>query len=204
MNPTITNSFMELIFGTHNNNKLIEIHKLLPSGYMLKSLTDLNYDSEIEETGLTLEENALIKARTIFNTFKKDCFADDSGLEVSALGGKPGVFSARYAGNHRNAEDNTQKILREMKGITDRQAQFRTVIALIVEGTEYLFEGNIKGEISNSPLGQNGFGYDPIFIPEGYHKTFAELGDTIKNTISHRAIATQNFLNGLNQLKKSQ
>jgi XTP/dITP diphosphohydrolase len=185
---------MELIFGTHNNNKLIEIHKLLPSGYMLKSLTDLNYDSEIEETGLTLEENALIKARTIFNTFKKDSFADDSGLEVSALGGKPGVFSARYAGNHRNAEDNTQKILREMKGITDRQAQFRTVIALIVEGTEYLFEGIIKGEISNSPLGQNGFGYDPIFIPEKQPLTFAQLTLYEKNKISHRSRAFEKLV----------
>ena len=194
MNPTITNSVMELIFGTHNNNKLIEIHKLLPSGYMLKSLTDLNYDSEIEETGLTLEENALIKARTIFNTFKKDCFADDSGLEVSALGGKPGVFSARYAGNHRNAEDNTQKILREMKGITDRQAQFRTVIALIVEGTEYLFEGIIKGEISNSPLGQNGFGYDPIFIPANQPLTFAQLTLYEKNKISHRSSAFEKLV----------
>jgi XTP/dITP diphosphohydrolase len=133
---------------------------------MLKSLTDLNYDSEIEETGLTLEENALIKARTIFNTFKKDCFADDSGLEVSALGGKPGVFSARYAGNHRNAEDNTQN----------------------------LFEGIIKGEISNSPLGQNGFGYDPIFIPEKQPLTFAQLTLYEKNKISHRSRAFEKLV----------
>ncbi len=185
---------MELIFGTHNKNKIIEINKLLPFSFVLKSLTDLNYNSKIEETGTTLEENALIKARTIFNTFKKDCFADDSGLEVSALEGKPGVFSARYAGSHRNAEDNIQKILGELKGVNDRQAQFRTVIALILGGTEYLFEGIIKGEISNSPLGQNGFGYDPIFIPEKQPFTFAQLTLSEKNKISHRSMAFEKLV----------
>ena len=185
---------MELIFGTHNKNKITEINKLLPYSFVLKSLTDLNYNSKIEETGTTLEENALIKARTIFNTFKKDCFADDSGLEVSALEGKPGVFSARYAGSHRNAEDNTQKILGELKGVNDRQAQFRTVIALILGGTEYLFEGIIKGEISNSPLGQNGFGYDPIFIPEKQPFTFAQLTLSEKNKISHRSMAFEKLV----------
>ena len=185
---------MELIFATHNNNKVLEINKLLPSGYVLNSLTDLNYDSEIEESGVTLEENALIKARTIFNTFKKDCFAGDSGLEVSALEGKPGVYSARYAGNHKNAEDNTQKILLELKGVNDRQAQFRTVIALIIGGTECLFEGIIKGEISNQPMGHNGFGYDPIFIPEKQPLTFAQLTLSEKNKISHRSRAFQKLV----------
>ena len=180
---------MELIFGTHNNNKVEEIIKLLPSGYVLKSLTDLNFNTEIEESGTTLEENALIKATTIFNVFKKDCFADDSGLEVFALGGKPGVYSARYAGNQKNAKDNTRKILGELKGVNDRRAQFRTVIAFILGGTEYLFEGIIKGEISASPKGQNGFGYDPIFIPEKHRLTFAQLTLSEKNKISHRSRA---------------
>ena len=194
MNPIITNSFMELIFGTHNRNKIIEINKILPSGFLLKSLTDLNYNSKIEETGTTLEQNAFIKVRTIFKTFKKDCFADDSGLEVSALGGKPGVYSARYAGSHRNAEDNTQKILEELKGVNDRQAQFRTVIAMVLGGAEYLFEGIIKGEISNRPLGKNGFGYDPIFIPEKQRLTFAQMTLTEKNKISHRSRAFEKLI----------
>ena len=136
----------------------------------------------------------MIKARTIFKTFKKDCFADDSGLEVSALGGKPGVYSARYAGSHRNAEDNTQKILEELKGVNDRQAQFRTVIAMVLGGAEYLFEGIIKGEISNRPLGKNGFGYDPIFIPEKQRLTFAQLTLTEKNKISHRSRAFEKLI----------
>lgn len=185
---------MELIFGTHNDNKVKEINSLLPSGYIIKSLTDLGYNTEIEESGTTLEENALIKAKTIFNTFKKNCFADDSGLEVFALGGKPGVYSARYAGNHKNAEDNTDKILHELKGINDRQAQFRTVIALIFEGSEYLFEGIIKGKISTMPLGRNGFGYDPIFIPEKHQLTFAQLKLNEKNKISHRSRAFQKLV----------
>ena len=165
----------------------------------MKSLTDLNYDTEIEESGSTLEENALIKARTIFDTFKKNCFADDSGLEVFALGGKPGVYSARYAGYQKNAMDNTNKILDELKGIEDRQAQFRTVIALIFKGTEYLFEGIIKGQIAQTPIGQNGFGYDPVFIPEGYQQTFAELATDVKNKISHRANAIEKLLHFLNE-----
>ena len=185
---------MELIFGTHNHNKVEEINKLLPPNFTVKSLTDLKYDSEIEESGTTLEENALIKAKTIFNTFKKNCFADDSGLEVFALGGKPGVFSARYAGNQKNTEDNTNKILHELKGIDDRKAQFRTVIALIFDGTEYLFEGIIKGEISPSPRGLNGFGYDPIFIPKKHHVTFAQLTLSEKNKISHRSRAFQKLI----------
>ena len=172
---------MELIFGTHNQNKVEEINKLLPLNFTVKSLTDLNYYSEIEESGKTLEENALIKAKTIFNTFKKNCFSDDSGLEVFALGGKPGVYSARYAGKQKNTEANTKKILQELKDIDNRQAQFRSVIALIFNETEYLFEGIIKGEISPSPRGRNGFGYDPIFIPEKQHFTFAQLTLSEKN-----------------------
>ena len=185
---------MELIFGTHNSNKVKEISKLLPLNFSVKSLTDLNYNSEIEESGLTLEENALIKAKTVFNTFKQNCFADDSGLEIFSLGGKPGVYSARYAGSQKNAKDNTNKILYELEGIDDRQAQFRTVIALIFNGTEYLFEGIIKGEISITPMGNNGFGYDPIFIPENHNVTFAQLTLSEKNKISHRSRAFQKLI----------
>ena len=185
---------MELIFGTHNLNKVEEINKLLPPNFAVKSLTDLNYYSEIEESGKTLEENALIKAKTIFNTFKKNCFSDDSGLEVFALGGKPGVYSARYAGKQKNTEANTKKILQELKDIDNRQAQFRSVIALIFNETEYLFEGIIKGEISHSPRGRNGFGYDPIFIPEKHHVTFAQLTLLEKNKISHRSKAFEKLI----------
>ena len=180
---------MQLIFGTHNQNKVEEITKILPSGYVIKSLTDLNFNTEIEESGTTLEENALIKATSIFNIFKKDCFADDSGLMVNALGGRPGVLSARYAGNQKIAKDNTDKLLSELKGVNDRRAQFKTVIALILGGNKYLFEGVIKGEISTSPKGQYGFGYDPIFIPEKHELTFAQLTMHEKNKISHRARA---------------
>ena len=185
---------MQLIFGTHNQNKVEEISKILPSGYIIKSLTDLNFNSEIEESGTTLEENALIKATTIFNIFKKDCFADDSGLMVNALGGRPGIFSARYAGNKKIAEDNTNKLLSELKGVEDRRAQFKTVIALILGGNKYLFEGVIKGEISTSPKGQDGFGYDPIFIPEKYELTFAQLTMHEKNKISHRSRAFKKLI----------
>ena len=185
---------MQLIFGTHNQNKVEEIAKILPSGYTIKSLTDLNFNSEIEESGTTLEENALIKATTIFNIFKKDCFADDSGLMVNALGGRPGVFSARYAGNKKIAKDNTNKLLSELKGVEDRRALFKTVIALILEGNKYLFEGVIKGEISTSPKGQDGFGYDPIFIPEKHELTFAQLTMHEKNKISHRSRAFKKLI----------
>lgn len=185
---------MQLIFGTHNQNKVEEIAKILPSGHIIKSLTDLNFNSEIEESGTTLEENALIKATTIFNIFKKDCFADDTGLMVNALGGRPGVFSARYAGNKKIAKDNTNKLLSELKGVEDRRALFKTVIALILEGNKYLFEGVIKGEISTSPKGQDGFGYDPIFIPEKYELTFAQLTMHEKNKISHRSRAFKKLI----------
>jgi len=185
---------MELIFATHNDNKVKEINKLLPPGYLVKSLTDLKYDAKIEELGSTLEENALIKARTIFNAFKENCFADDSGLEVYALGGKPGVYSARYAGNQKKPEENNKKILHELKDLNYRQAQFRTVIALIFNKTEYLFEGIIKGKISETPLGHNGFGYDPIFIPEKEKLTFSQLTLSEKNKISHRSRAFQKLV----------
>ena len=185
---------MELIFGTHNENKVEEINGLLPTDFIVKSLTELKFETKIDETGSSLEENALIKARVIFNTFKKNCFADDSGLEVSALGGKPGVHSARYAGNQKNAQDNMSKLLHELKDLTDRKSQFRTLIALILNGREYLFEGIGKGKIIYTPQGEKGFGYDPIFVPEKYTTTFAQMSLYEKNKISHRSIAFQKLV----------
>ena len=185
---------MELIFGTHNENKVEEINGLLPTDFIVKSLTELKFETEIDETGSSLEENALIKARVIFNTFKKNCFADDSGLEVSALGGKPGVHSARYAGNQKNAQDNMSKLLYELKDLSDRKSQFRTLIALILNGREYLFEGIVKGEIIYTPQGEKGFGYDPIFVPQKYTTTFAQMSLYEKNKISHRSRAFQKLV----------
>ena len=190
---------MELIFGTHNENKVEEINGLLPTDFIVKSLTELKFETKIDETGSSLEENALIKARVIFNTFKKNCFADDSGLEVSALGGKPGVHSARYAGNQKNAQDNMSKLLHELKDLTDRKSQFRTLIALILNGREYLFEGIVKGKIIYTPQGEKGFGYDPMFYPKGYSESFAELNSLEKNKISHRGVALKKLMEELNK-----
>ncbi len=188
---------MELIFGTHNPNKVEEIRTLLPSHYKIKSLSDLGFDTAIEETGSTLEENALIKARAIYNTFHKNSFADDSGLEVMALGGAPGVFSARYAGSQKNSQDNMSKLIQKLMDVENRQAQFRTVIALIIDRKEYLFEGIVKGNISKMALGQNGFGYDPIFIPENHTISFAQMTLGKKNKISHRSKAFQKLVDFL-------
>ncbi|MDC1031418.1 non-canonical purine NTP diphosphatase [Flavobacteriaceae bacterium] len=194
---------MKLIFATHNQNKVEELKKLVPSHFSILSLTDINCHKEIEETGSTLEENAIIKANFIKYKYGLHCFSDDSGLEIDTLNGAPGVYSARYAGEAKNNEENIKKVWEKLKGNPNTKAQFRTVIAASFDKNIQLFEGIVKGNIIFEKRGQGGFGYDPIFIPEGYDKTFAELDDTIKNTISHRAIATQNFLNGLNQLKKS-
>jgi len=185
---------MELIFGTHNQNKVEEINTLLPDHYRLWSLTELGHETEIEETGSSLEENALIKVRAIHNIYGKNTFADDSGLEVSALKGTPGVYSARYAGIQKNAQHNMDKLLNELKGIKNRQAQFRTVIALIFNKQEYLFEGIVKGNISIMAEGQNGFGYDPIFIPENQPLSFAQMSLSEKNKISHRSRAFEKLV----------
>ncbi len=158
------------------------------------SLSDINCHDEIPETGTTLEENALMKARYIKEKFGFDCFADDTGLEVDALGGAPGVFSARYAGEACNPQDNMEKMLRVLQGKKNRKARFRTVIVLLLNGEQHSFEGEIKGEIIEEKRGTAGFGYDPIFLPDGYDKTFAELGDDIKNKISHRAVATKKLV----------
>lgn len=162
-------------------------------------MKDINCYADIPETADTLEGNALLKARYIFENYQLDCFADDTGLEVEALNGAPGVYSARYAGDAHNSEANMKKLLQDMEGIENRKAQFRTVFALIINGKEHLFEGIVKGEITKHRHGTSGFGYDPVFIPEGYTQTYAEMGNELKNKISHRALAANKLCNFLSK-----
>lgn len=185
---------MKLIFATHNKNKAKEVSSLMPDFIELLSLDDINFHAEIEENASTLEGNALLKAKTIFEKTGINCFADDSGLLVDALNGAPGVYSARYAGNQKSDEDNMQKLLHELQNKLDRNAHFKTVMALIIDGKEYLFDGKIEGKIISEKLGTNGFGYDPIFVPDGYTETFAQLDYETKNKISHRARALKKLL----------
>ena len=185
---------MQLIFATHNKNKLKEVNSLIPKSIELLSLDDINFNSEIEETASTIEGNALLKAKTIFQKTNINCFADDSGLIVDALNGEPGVFSARYAGIQKNDDANMNKLLENLHYETNRNAHFKTIMALIIGGKEYLFEGKIEGKIITKKLGTNGFGYDPIFIPNGYNETFSQLDAETKNTISHRAKALKKML----------
>ncbi|MDR1879497.1 MAG: non-canonical purine NTP diphosphatase [Tannerellaceae bacterium] len=180
---------MELVFTTHNRHKLDEVRKILSRKVDLISLDEIGCFDDIPETASTLEGNALLKARYVKERYGYDCFADDTGLEVEALGNAPGVYSARYAGDAQDAEANMNRLLDEMRGEENRNARFRTVIALILDSGEYLFEGIINGTIITAKRGTAGFGYDPIFVPCRYTKTFAELGDDIKNGISHRSQA---------------
>jgi len=184
----------KIVFATNNKHKLDEIRKISEGKLEILSLNDINCRTDIPETGTTLEENALIKARFVKDNFGYDCFADDTGLEVKALDGAPGVYSARYAGEDCRAEDNIRKLLTNLEGISDRRAAFRTVIALLISDEQYFFEGAIHGKIIDEKRGESGFGYDPVFVPDGYEQTFAELGEDIKNNISHRAIATTKLI----------
>lgn len=182
----------KLVFATNNPHKLEEIRAILGSKLEILSLADIRCDADIPETAETLEGNALIKAHYVYDNYKLDCFADDTGLEVDALHGLPGVHTARYAYPDRHdPEANMIKLLEALRENNDRNARFRTVIALIEKGKEHLFEGVVEGVIAREKSGTQGFGYDPVFIPEGNSKTFAELGEDIKNTISHRARAVQ-------------
>ena len=182
----------KLVFATNNPHKLEEIRAILGSKLEILSLADIGCDADIHETAETLEGNALIKAHYVYDNYKLDCFADDTGLEVDALHGLPGVHTARYAYPDRHdPEANMIKLLEALRENNDRNARFRTVIALIEKGKEHLFEGVVEGVIAREKSGTQGFGYDPVFIPEGNIKTFAELGEDIKNTISHRARAVQ-------------
>lgn len=180
---------MKLLFATSNQNKAKEIRAVLPAGIELLTLKDIELNEDIPETSATIEGNAIQKANYILDNFQIDCFADDTGLEVNALNGEPGVHSARYAGEHRNDNDNMNLLLSKLEGSTDRSARFKTVIALTINGELFKFEGIVNGTILNEKRGKNGFGYDPIFEPENCGKTFAELDLKEKNTMSHRARA---------------
>lgn len=180
----------KLVFATNNAHKLEEIRAILGDKVEILSLNDINCHADIPETADTLEGNAKLKAAYIYTNYGLDCFADDTGLEVEALNGAPGIYSARYAGGQgHDSEANMKKLLTEMAGKINRNAQFRTAICLIEKGNKHLFEGIVKGRIIEAKRGNSGFGYDPVFIPEGYNETFAEMGNAEKNKISHRARA---------------
>lgn len=189
-----------LVFATNNTHKLDEVRNITGNLVNIVSLSDINCHDDIPETADTLEGNALLKARYIKEKFGYDCFADDTGLEVEVLNGAPGVYSARYAGPGHDAEANMNKLLKEMEGKENRKARFRTVIALILDNKEYLFEGIVNGTIIAEKTGSEGFGYDPIFVPENCTETFAEMGNDMKNKISHRAEATRKLTNFLSTL----
>lgn len=191
---------MKIVFATNNKHKLDEVRKIVAGKIEIVSLEEIGCHDDIPETADTLEGNALLKANYIKNKFGLDCFADDTGLEVEALNNAPGVYSARYAGIAHDSEANMKKLLIELEGKENRKAHFRTAIALIRENETHLFEGIVNGRIGTEKKGDNGFGYDPVFIPEGYTQTFAELGDEIKNNISHRAEAVRKLNDYLSTL----
>lgn len=189
---------MKLVFATNNAHKLEEIQEMLGNQHEIISLKDIQCNEDIPEEQDTLEGNALQKARYIHDKYGYDCFADDTGLEITALGNAPGVYSARYAGTAHDSEANMQKVLREMEGVTNREARFRTVIALILDNRECLFEGVVNGEMLTSKHGHEGFGYDPIFRPAGFTASFAEMPLHAKNEISHRGQAVRELCQFLN------
>ena len=191
---------MELVFATNNAHKLEEVRQILGDRFKVLSLNDIDCHDDIPETGDTFQDNALQKARYVKEHYGYDCFADDTGLEVKALGGAPGVHSARYAGDH-DSEANMTKLLSELEKKTDRSAQFRTVIALILNGQEVLFEGIVTGKIAHERhYGDGGFGYDPLFVPDGYTETFSQMSSQGKNLISHRGRAVRKLADYLKQL----
>lgn len=193
---------MKIVFATNNPNKLKEIQSLIPKEIEIISLKEIGCNEDIPETGDTLEANAFQKAHYIKDNFNYDCFADDTGLEIDELNGDPGVYSARYAGPERNANANMNKVLNELKGKKNRKAQFRTAIALILKGEEHLFEGKVEGYISKDKKGNEGFGYDPIFIPENNIRSFAQMSMQEKGAISHRGRAVKKLVTYLNNLSK--
>lgn len=192
---------MKLVFASNNKNKIAEIQSMLPENIQILSLEDINCIEDIPETADTIEGNAVLKADYVTTKYGYDCFADDTGLEVNALNGEPGVYSARYAGEQKNADDNMNKLLDELKNQENRSAQFKTVIALNLNGKQQLFTGIAKGSITKNKMGTNGFGYDPIFKPENFAETFAELPLATKNQIGHRGKAVQQLIDYLNTIK---
>ena len=193
---------MKLVFATNNVNKLKEVQEMLPNSIELLSLKDIHCFDEIDETATTLEGNARLKASYITAKFGYNCFADDTGLEVESLNMKPGVYSARFAGEPSNSENNMQKLLHELNGKENRKAQFRTAICLNLDGKQFLFEGICKGEILAEKQGEKGFGYDPIFQPKGYQQSFATMQRNEKNKISHRGLAVEKLITFLVTYKK--
>lgn len=185
---------MKLVFASNNKNKIIEIQNMLPNHIQIMSLEEINCFEEIPETANTIEGNAILKANYVTQRYDYPCFADDTGLEVETLDGAPGVYSARYAGEHKNAQDNMDKLLTELENKTNRKAQFKTVICLNINGEQHLFTGIASGEITLERKGNEGFGYDPIFKPSGFEKTFAEISLAEKSIISHRGIATKKLI----------
>lgn len=190
---------MKLVFATNNRHKLDEVRAIVGDRIEILSLNDIGCHDDIPETADTLQGNALIKARYIYEKYGADCFADDTGLEVEELGGEPGVYSARYADEECSSEANMKKLLHNLKGKKNRNAQFRTVIALIIDGEEKLFNGIVKGSITEEKRGDSGFGYDPIFVPEGFSESFAQMSSEQKNSISHRYRATRRLSDYLNE-----
>ncbi len=191
---------LELIFASGNQHKIGELRKILPGHIQLLSLIDLQHPEDLEESQSTFEGNARQKAEFIYRKFEKNCFADDSGLEVETLNGAPGIYSARYAGDEKNDANNVKKLRQTLAGETNRKANFRTVICLILNGEVFIFEGVVYGQIAPKPKGNSGFGYDPIFIPDGYAKTFAEMTSEEKNRISHRALAVGKLVDFLTKI----
>lgn len=191
----------KLVFATNNAHKLSEVTGILGDRMEILSLNDINCHADIPETAETLEGNARIKSQFIVDHFQLNCFADDTGLEVEALNAAPGVYSARYAGENNDSEANIQKLLKNLKGAENRKARFRTVISLMLDGKEYQFEGIVNGKITTEKYGENGFGYDPVFIPDGYEQTFAQLGTDVKNQISHRARAVNKLCEFLKNIQ---
>ena len=192
---------MKIVFATNNPNKILELQSMLPENIKIISLESIGCFVDIPETSHSIEGNAIQKANYVLEKYGYDCFADDTGLEVQALNGEPGVFSARYAGEQRNVDDNMNKLLSELKNKSNRKAQFKTVICLNIKGQQHLFTGIAKGEIILEKTGNGGFGYDPIFQPDGYKQTFAEISMSEKNIISHRGKATQQLIRFLEALE---
>ena len=190
---------MELIIATHNENKVLEFKKKLSSKYLLKSLHDLNFKDSIPENENSIKKNAIFKSKFVHNIFKSNVFSDDTGLEIESLDNEPGVNSARYSGEKKDSLKNIELVLKKMKGVLNRKARFRTTISLIIDNKNYCFEGIVNGTIIDTPKGDMGFGYDPIFVANNMKKTFAEITMSEKNKISHRAIATNKLIDFLNE-----
>jgi XTP/dITP diphosphohydrolase len=190
----------ELVFATNNKHKLEEISHIVGDKFKIIGLKDINCFEEIPETADTIEQNASQKSFYVYNRYGYNCFADDTGLEIDSLDGRPGVYSARYAGEGKNFDDNMNKVLIELSGVANRKAIFRTMISLVINGKEFLFEGRVSGVITSVKYGNNGFGYDPIFKPDGFTKTYAEMTIDEKNKFSHRALAVKKLIDFLNKL----